>query len=68
MKIKINIGCETCSCGSVDQVIVEVHRGQGDGYDYECDNCGVKASVYIEPVGDDEPVGLIKDEEDEDGD
>lgn len=63
MKVRVNIGCESCSCGSVDQIVLEIHRGSGEGHDYECNNCGSRTTIFIEPVSDDTPIGLITDDE-----
>lgn len=61
MRLQASIGCETCSCGSVDDIVFEA--AEGLQYDYECDNCGDTFAISIQPVADDTPLGLMEDED-----
>lgn len=43
MEIEISVGCESCSCGSIEQYTINPMKSWG--VDYECDNCGSKTTV-----------------------
>lgn len=43
MEIEISVGCESCSCGSIEQYIINPMKSWS--VDYECDNCSSKTTV-----------------------
>lgn len=49
MKLTVIVGCDTCSCGSIETFVVNVDEHEAGMIDYTCNNCDSKTSVVVRP-------------------
>lgn len=65
MKLTVYVGCESCSCGSIETHVIEVDESIGQvNIDYECNNCESKTALSVAPYKEGDEI--IDNEEEDD--